>query len=258
MRLRRLAPSALLLTAAVAAQPAGLEDAGGYVALGGAASERLVLPDHANPTVVAGIRLSRHVDVQLGYGSRFTERADFSREEVLGSRTQTETSALVAGAGVADRLGWAVLRGRLSVGLNDYWSGRSTYRPDSTSSGRPGDVRAGYGLAFQDIEAATGAFVHVALTTSAGLPVRLGVITAEPTVGVAGSVSRRRSGDVHAPGAQGMPYVRLPLTLRVGGVAVTAESTLGVVFGSSDWSPVQAAGRADGRPVLDGALRVDF
>jgi hypothetical protein len=254
----------VLLAASASAQPAGLQDRGGYVAAGGSSPERRLLPESADPALVAGLRLSEHVDLQVGYDRRTSERAFFSREEVLAVRSSSETSALAIGAGYADRVGPSLLRARVGVVFDHYSASRRTYRPDSSLVGfPPDDVRMGYGLVSDRYENWAGEFVHVAISTSAGLPLRLGPVTVEPTVGVAGSLTRRQSGTLHAPEAQTMPFVRLPLTVRVGDVAVTAESTFGAVFGSSDWSSGTGAfdrtyGRTDGAPLLDGALRVDF
>ena len=267
-RLAALAALALLATSA-SAQTAGLEGRGGYVALGGVSPERLLFPDSADPAFVAGLRLSEHVDLQIGVAQSETRETFLSRRDVsAGTRTE-RTGAVVLGAGYADRAGPALLRARLSLGYDDYSYQFTTYRPDSVRvfSGRPPSEETGpeYALALAPVETRTalGKFVHLAFSTSAGVPVRLGVVTVEPSVGVAGSISGKRSGSLEAPGLQALPFVRVPVSVRVGGVAVTAESTLGVAFNENDGyfeagGFDRSTGRTDGVPVLDGALRVDF
>ncbi len=260
MRLRFVLASALL-AACADAQPS-LDAPGGYAAYGASSPERLLFPTEADPDVVVGLRVSPRVDVHVGYARRTTESTALSRRDVSVRQRWERTGALVASAGYTGRVGPALVRGRLSVGYDDYSFRSTVYQPDSVQVFTGGSPFPGYALQVNETRHALGKFVHTGLSVSAGVPAERGRLRSTPSAGLAATLSSRTSGRLEAQGARWMPYARLPVTVAVKGIAVTLEATAGLAFGADDFSPETSARRStaskQGTPVVDGAVRVSF
>lgn len=253
-----VALSALLATSASAQAPA--EGRGLYGVYGAASPERLLFPSDADPSVIVGYRLSPRVDVQIGAERTSRSRTQILRSEVGVVSERERTEALVVGAGYTERHGPALVRGRLSLGYDDFSASAAMYRPDSVrvvSWDGPMDT---YALTTDDFASTRGTFVHLGGSAAVAAPLQFGRVSVTPGVGVAASLSSRAAGAEEAQGAHWLPFLQLPVGVRLGGVTVTVQTTAGVALGPEGESRRFARRQAApaGTFVLDGAFRVDF
>ena len=218
--MRLLLPALVgLLAVAAHAQPS--PSAGPYGVFGNASPERLLFPRGTDPVLSAGWRLSRYVDVHAGYRGRGGERFGPSdaprRQEPAEFIERTRQRAGTAAVGVAVPVGPVRAEVRTSLAYEAY---RLT-REDLLVFGEPSGM---------EIEQATGRFVHAGASALVAVPIgsERGGVT--PGVGLAVSRSADVGGTLGAPRGRWMPFVRVPVAVRVAGRAtVTLEVTGGAV-----------------------------
>ena len=262
-----LALSALLIASTSGstadAQPVHLDGRGGYAAYGNSSPERLLFPDAADPDLTLGLRLSPRVDLQAGFQTRTDEATRIGQDEVAVRVGRARTVAAVLAAGYTAPLGAGVLQGRLSLGYDEYTASSATYRPDSTTVFTSDGPAPGYGLAPAGVQSGSGTFVHAGASASVAVPVGLGRVRLLPTAGLAATLSSRAAGTFDAQGARWMPFVGLPVTARVGTVALTYEVTAGLTKGTYRRGlsvPIGAPSRTSSNwtAVAEGSLRLNF
>lgn len=258
--LRALVVLTVLLATSASAQPIPEGGLGIHGVYGTASPERILFPANADPDVIVGFRLSPQVDVQIGAGRTTHERTTFLRDEVAVLDEWEQTKALAVGAGYTDRHGPALVRGRLSLGYDDFAASYAAYRPDSIRVFTRDGPTDAYALTTDDFVSIRGTFVHLGGSAAVAAPLRFGRVSVTPSVGASGSLSSRTGGTKEAQGARWMPFAQIPVGVRIGEVTVTTQMTAGVVFGQDEGATLFRRWTAadPGSFVLDGAFRVDF
>ena len=243
--MRLLLPALVgLLAVAAHAQPS--PSAGPYGVVGNASPERLLFPNGTDPVVSAGWRLSRHLDVHVGYRGRGQEafgpdRATRRQEPPEFIERQRQRAG-AASVGVAVPLGLVRAEVRTSLAYETY---RRT-REALSSPGAPTGV---------EVEQATGRFLHAGASAVVSVPVGTDRSGAEPGIGVAVSRSAAVGGTLDAPRGRWMPFVRVPVAVRVAGRATV---TLEVTGGAVRYRPLADRAVSRWEPAFDAAVRVGF
>ena len=250
-----------LLAASASAQHAYVPGPGGYASYGNGSPERLLFPNDADPDLIVGLRLSRHVDLQAGYASTDNRSTFFAQDEVRAYTTLDRTKAAALSAGYVNRAGPSLVRARVSLGYDDYAFAWATYQPDSTTYYTQDGPQRGYALSRDSGQSGSGEYVHAGASVSAGLPVRISRVQILPTVGLAATLSSRTGGTVDAQDARWMPYAQVPVSVRLRKVALTYLVTGGITKGDYDRRGDQLGGlgrTSNWTPRIEGSLRVDF
>ncbi|WP_412068543.1 hypothetical protein [Rubrivirga sp. IMCC43871] len=252
-----------LLAVSASAQVGPLDGRGVYGAFGSVAPERLLFPEGSSPEITVGARLSPRVDVQLGLTVTETRASRFDRQSISVHEDLQRRGGAVASVGVADRWGESVVRGRVSLGYDDYSAQTTNFRPDSVEVWTRTGLEDALALLPSRSRTSLGKYVQAGASASIGWPVGRGRVRAVPGIGVAGSLAGRVSGERQAQGARLMPYAVVPVSARVAGVAVTATLTGGLAGGERDQrrgvEPFGASARASTWvPIVEGSLRLDL
>ena len=242
----RLPLAALVGLLAVAAHAQPSPNVGPYGVFGNASPERLLFPAGTDPSFSAGWRLSRHLDVHVGYRGRGREalgpdRAT-RRQEPAEFIERTRQRAGTASVGVAVPLGRVRTEVRTSLAYEAY---RRT-RESLLFLGEPAGV---------EVEQATGRFVHAGVSALVAVPIGTERGGVTPGVGLAVSRSADVGGTLDAQRGRWMPFVRVPIAVRV---ADRATVSLEVTGGAVRYRPL--ADRAVSRwgQAFDISARVSF
>lgn len=239
---RLLAVLAGLLSFGVHAQPS--PGTGPYGVLGNASPERLLFPRGTDPVLSPGWRLSRHVDAHVGYRSR-EARAYGPDPRVEGPDApqfvdRVRQRSGTASVGVTAPLGRVRAEVRTSLAYEAYRRTREFFPLSAEPTG---------------VGAETGRFVHAGVSALLAVPVGTERGGVAPGVGIAVSRSADVGGTLDAQRARWMPFVRVPVAVRVAGrVTVALEVTGGVVrYRPLPEQPVSRRGS-----VFETAARVSF
>ena len=243
--MRLLLPALVgLLAVSAHAQPS--PSAGPYGVVGNASPERLLFPSGTDPVVSAGWRLSRHLDVHVGYRGHGREQVGPSgairRREPAEFVERTRQRAGTASVGVAVPVGPVRAEVRTSLAYEVY---RRT-REGLLAFAEPSGV---------EVEQATGRFVHAGVSALVAVPIGTERSGVAPGVGLAVSRSADVGGTLGAPRGRWMPFVRVPVAVRV---ADRATVTLEVTGGAVRYRPLADRPVSRWGQAFEGAVRVSF
>lgn len=233
MRLYLVVLASLLVLAPAVAQPAP-PDRGVYGVFGNASPERTLFPIGTDPVVSVGARLSRHVDVHVGFRGRTVQSPPFARERdadgnvvLFPSIDRTRSRTGTVGVGVTAPVGAARAEVRASAAFQDL---RFTSEPTVFQEPSRGEVETG-----------SSQLAHAGVSASVALPVGAGRAGAVPGVGLAVAGSSVVGGPAEARRDYGMAFARLPISVLLAGRSTVTLDLMGgarrALSGVTRWNP---------------------